>query len=854
MSSTSPASFVEFARAAVEQSLAARFEQQAARHGSRTAVAGAGRDITYEELDARAGGMAAAILDRAGARPGPVALLLAHGASLPAAIFGVLKAGGCLVPLDPAHPAERNAFIVADSGARLLLTDRRHRDAARTLAARMDANVQVLDIADAPGTGTAARAATGSPRDLCLLVYTSGSTGRPKGVCQTHRNLLHAAMTLTNFTELRAADRISLLHPLSAIAGATTLFAALLNGAAICPFALGERSLDQLVLWLEQEELTCLSAVPTVLRRLGARLRRGHRFEDIRLVRLVGEAATLGEWRLLAEHFPGHCRLYVGLGSTEALSIRQALYGRDSAPTSAVLAAGGAVPDKEVTLIAADGGEAAVGDVGEIAVRSEFLFPGYWRRPELTAQVLSHDPAGRLPPLFRTGDLGRFTADGSLVHIGRADAQVKIAGQRVEIAEVEHAIRRATAARDAAVVLRRAGGHEGQLAAFVATGGAAPPDRQELRARLRESLPGHMIPVTIDFVAELPLLPGGKIDRKALADHAAAGRAVPVAPSNPIEETLVEIFQRAVGLQGIGVRDDLFHDLHGDSLAAVHILSEIRALLGRELPLRALLEASCVSALAKHLLDEGWRPPESSLLALHREGARPPLFGVCGAFGHALRLLLVGNALGPEQPFYGLQPPGMDWGRAGCATIEAMAAHYRREICRVQPRGPYRLLGTSFGGVVVFEIAVQFQQAGETIALLAMVDTMPPEDPAENGGGRCVQRDWAAGIDTRDPLVGMGVRAARIHQAALRGYRPRTLFDGSIVYYRCEEPAVPAALDRRPRWSRLATGGMHIVPVPGCHGHFHREPQFSALTEHLRSHLGPGERRPPHAPVNVPGA
>lgn len=837
-----PAASGGFARADVEQSLSARFERQVARHGARIAVHAGHHTLTYADLAARAGAIAGALLDRAAGRPGAVALLLAHDAPVAAAILGVLKAGGFYVPLDPGHPAERNALIASDAGARLLLADRRHRDTARALAARIGRGAQVLEIEEIADGAAVHRWATVAPDDLCLLVYTSGSTGRPKGVCQTHRNLLHAAMALTNFTGLCSEDRISLLHPVSAVAGSTTLFAALMNGAAICPFAPAEASLDQLAAWLEHERVTCLSTVPTLLRRLGTRLRRGQRFEAVRLVRLVGEASTLTEWRLFDEHFPERCRLYVGLGSTEALSIRQALYGRDREPTGPVLATGGAVPDKEVVLIAADGGEVPAGGVGEIVVRSEFLFPGYWNRPDLTGQVLSDDPAGGRRRRFRTGDLGRFAADGSLVHVGRADAQVKVAGHRVETAEVEHAIRRAAPVRDAAVIVHRPEGREGQLTAFVATGGGAPPDRQELRARLRETLPGYMVPVAIHCVDELPLLPGGKVDRRALADRAAVSRAGHAAPRNPIEETLVEIFQRALGVQGIGVGDDLFLDLHGDSLTAVHILSEVRTLLGRDLPLRALAETASVAALARLLLDEGWRPPENSLLAMHPEGTRRPLFGVCGAFGHALRLLLVGRALEPEQPFYGLQPPGMDWGQIPCATIETMAAHYRAEIRRVQPGGPYQLLGTSFGGVVAFEIAVQLQQEGERVALLAMVDTMPPDGPSEAGAGRFVRRDWARGVDTSDPLVGMGVRVARAHQAAFDRYLPQVPFEGSIVYFRCEEPAVPDALDRRREWSRLATDGIRIVPVPGSHGQFHREPQFSVLTDHLRSGLLRGYR------------
>jgi len=558
--------------------------------------------------------------------------------------------------------------------------------------------------------------------------------------------------------------------------------------------------------------------------------------DAVRLVRLGGEAVTQTEWRLWRRHFPARSRLQVSLSASEAGLFRVASYAGDAEPPDVVLPVGHAVPDKEVVLVDDGGRPVAPGEVGHVVVKSPYLFSGYWRQPEETARVRAIDPAdGRV--VFRSGDLGRLVAEGRLLHVGRADGQLKNDGHRVEPAEVEHALRGLRGVRDAAVVPRRRGPNDARLVAFVApdTGGAL--ERPRLREDLGRLLPDHMLPTAVVLVDALPVLGDGKIDRRTLTAHADAVEAPYTPPRNPIEETLVEIWQRALGIAGLGVDDDFFLALGGDSLAAVQILAEVEDVFGRALALDVFHDATTVAGMAACLVDAGWRTPDDGRLVVHAAGARPPLFGICGAFGHALRLMLVGHALDEQQPFYGLQPPGMDWERAGCRTIEAMAAHYRAEIRRIQPRGPYRLLGTSFGGVMAFEIALQLQREGEEVALLAMVDTTPPDCVGPAGVDRAVPRDWSRTADADDRLIAMGGRVAAAHGAALERYRLERRFEGRIVYFRCTESHAEPAVDRRHLWERYATDGLAVVTVPGGHGQFHREPQFSAVVAALRARL-----------------
>jgi pimeloyl-ACP methyl ester carboxylesterase len=262
----------------------------------------------------------------------------------------------------------------------------------------------------------------------------------------------------------------------------------------------------------------------------------------------------------------------------------------------------------------------------------------------------------------------------------------------------------------------------------------------------------------------------------------------------------------------------------------------VHEIFQRELPLSALYEANTVARFCEHMIDSGWQPPESGQLVVNPGGTRTPLFGICGIYGHALRLLLLGTALGPDRPFYGLQPPGMDWEKIGCGTIEEMAGHYLEQIRRIQPVGPYQLIGTSFGGVVVFEIALQLQRAGETVGLLAMVDTFQPNRIGAKGLDRGERRDWGANMAS-DTTVEMGVHVAQTHDRALDKYVLQDRFSGAIDYFWCQEEPAHIKGDRRSLWGSFASEGMRIFKVPGRHGIFHREPQLSAVVDGIEKCL-----------------
>jgi len=815
------------------QSIDGRIEEQAARHPRRLAARGLRHALTYAELDRLANGIAHLVQEHASTAPASVALLLEHDAFVPAAQLGVLKARGIYVALEPEHPLARNAVIMEAAEVCLLLTDRANHEAARALAARSGARVVCVEQVDdrsAPPSGPRA-----SGRDPAFLVFTSGSTGRPKGVCQVHRTVLHSVWSCAAIHRVTPADRISVVTSASLLATTTAIDVALCSGAAALFYDVSRRGPVDLAAWLVREEVSVFQSTPTLFRRIVQAAPHPRRFDRIRVVRFTGEAVTRTEWDLWRERFALDGVLECGLGSSEAYSIARWIGDRSADFDGPVLPVGRPLPGKELLLVDETGAAVAPGTAGEIVVRSEFLFAGYWRRPDLTARVLAPDPDDPRRQRFHTGDIGRQLPDGSYQHLGRRDLQVKVRGQRVEIAEVEQAVRDLGVA-DAAVAAHELAPSRARLVAFVAGGEGTLPDRRVLRARLREVLPEHMVPSAFVGLPALPLLTGGKIDRPALAALAAGEQARGTAyapPVTPVEETLVSLVQQTLGVPSVGIDDDLFLDLGADSLAAVQILAAAGAVFGRELPVEVLADDATVRGLAERVLAGGWEPGDR--LTLNADGDRPPLFAVCGAFGHGLRLLMIGHRLEPDQPFHALQPPAMDWSSIGATTIEAMAEYYVSEIRRSQPSGPYRLLGTSLGGVLVFEVACRLRALRETVAVVAMVDTAPPTCAPGGRVDRLVLGSWADGEPTGDALIDAGLRVARQHRDALERYTLGRRFDGELLYFRCSEPPAPAD-DRRLLWAHFA-GAVRIVDVPGIHGRFHEEPQLSAVVEALRETL-----------------
>jgi amino acid adenylation domain-containing protein len=421
--------FIEFKKENIEQSIPDRFEQQVDRYPNRLAVKAKSHALTYDTLNKVTNRVARAILAQRGEGEEPIALLLGHSGSAIIAILGILKAGKIYVPLDPSYPQARMTYMLEDSQAGLIVTNNKNLSLAASLAThRATQNVcPVLNINEIDTSLSTENLGLSIPPDTnAYLIYTSGSTGQPKGVVHTHRNALHKIRGYTNHCHICADDRLLLLASFSFSSSTATIFGALLNGAAVFPFNVKEQGLTRLAGWLIQEEITIYHSVATSFRHFIGTLTGEETFPKLRLIRLGSETIYKQDVELYRRHFPQDCILYVGMSTTETGSVCRYFVDKETEITDNVVPAGHAVEGMEILLLDDEGQTVGLNQVGEIAVRSRCLSPGYWRRPDLTRAKFLPDPEGGDKRIYLTGDLGRMRPDGCLEHLGRKDFQVKI--------------------------------------------------------------------------------------------------------------------------------------------------------------------------------------------------------------------------------------------------------------------------------------------------------------------------------------------------------------------------------------------------------------------------------------------
>jgi amino acid adenylation domain-containing protein len=665
-------------------------EQAAAaarRHPEALAVASGGERLTYGELETRANRLAHH-LRSLGVRPeSRVAILMERTPARVVAVLAVLKAGGAYVSLDPANPAERLAFQIADSGSGVVLTQ-------PDLADRLPAAGAVILPVDSGWSGVPDEGGDVPPdlrlvpENLAYVVYTSGSTGTPKGVEIPHAGLWNLVAWHRELYSVTAADRATVIANPAFDASVWEVWPYLTAGASLhIPEEAVRLSPEALARWWAAEGIT-LSFLPTPLAEAVMT-----EIAEMAPEGLALRALIVGGDRLHRGPVPGASfRLMNHYGPSEASVV--STVERVSEAEPGMPSIGRPIANLRVHVLDEEGEPVPVTEPGELCVAGVGLARGYLARPDLTAEKFVPDPFATTPGerMYRTGDLARRRQDGRLDFLGRIDNQVKLRGLRIELGEIEAALARHPAIRKAAVLLR-----EGLLVAYLGVPGEPRPAAPELRSLLAERLPDYMVPAAFVMLDALPLTPNGKVDRSALSriEPAVEREGTGVAPATPMEAALAQIFAEVLGVAAVGADDDFF-SLGGHSLLATRVLSRVRRSLGVTLQPRALFEAPTVAALARIVAEARGvaGEPEPAPLAAQPEPSVPADLPL----SYAQRRLWFLDQLTPGSGVYNVPLPLRLAGRLDPAALAASLGEIvrRHEVLRTTyengEEGPFQVV------------------------------------------------------------------------------------------------------------------------------------------------------------------
>ncbi len=555
--------------------------------------------LTYTQLDTAANQLAHQLIRRGAGPEQVVALALPRSTEIIVAQLAAAKAGAAYLPVDPAYPPDRIAFMLAD--ARPVLTVTR-RDLVAALPSLDPAAVLLTDDPDTlaavnemPGHAPtdADRTAPLHPAHPAYVIYTSGSTGTPKGVVVSHTGLASFAAAEAEHYQVRPGDRVLQLSSPSFDAAVLELCMSLPAGAALVVPPDGPLLGDQLADVLARQHITHALITPAALATVPADA--AHGLPDFRTVIVGGEACPAA----LADRWAPGRRMINSYGPTESTVV--ATWSDPLSPGHATIPIGQPIWNTQVYVLDPDLRPVPPGIPGQLHIAGAGLARGYLGQPGLTAQRFTACPFG--PPgtrMYATGDLARWTPDGHLEFTGRADQQVKIRGFRIEPGEIETVLRRHPAIADAAVMAREDTPGRKQLAAYtVPAAGTAAPDPADLRGWLTNTLPDYMIPATFTALDALPLTPNGKLDRDALPHPGIPAPAVGyVAPRTPAEQVVAAIWADVLGTGQVGIHDNFF-ELGGDSLRSLGVVAQARAAFDVALTPRDVLVTRSVAALAE---------------------------------------------------------------------------------------------------------------------------------------------------------------------------------------------------------------------------------------------------------------
>jgi amino acid adenylation domain-containing protein len=830
-------------------------EARVAKTPQAIAIEDGSRRLTYNELNQRANQLAHFLRKKNVGPEVPVAVCLKRSPELLVALLGVLKAGGACVPLDPDYPSERLSHILQDSGAPIVITQPELLSTVGETAAEIVPLESVGKLLAGESRENLPVEAT--PQSLAYVIYTSGSTGKPRGVQLTHCGLVNHGVASIDLYGLTTADRILQFASISFDIAIEEILPTWFAGGCVIPR--GDHvplTAAEFIRWIDAHKITALDLPTAYWHELVHELAENEQPlpESLRLIIVGGEKASSSAYSAWLKAGGARVRWVNTYGPTEASVIATAYEPDPKKPFPDNLPIGRPIANVRLYVLDTDLQPVPVGSPGELHIGGVGLARGYLNELELTAakfiaDSFSDEPGARL---YKTGDMVRRLPDGNLEFVGRIDFQVKIRGFRVELGEIESVLEKHPAVAQAVVIAREAGGGK-QLVAYViaAPGGVAAA---ELRDYLKRQLPEYMVPADFVFLEGFPLTPNGKVDRRALPEPQASESGLAgnfVAPRDEFETRMARLWAQVLGRESIGIRDNFF-DLGGHSLLALRLTSRIEKEFGKKLTLTALIQAPTVEEMVRLVRaeDTAWSP----LVALQSAGTKPPFFFVHGLGGTVMRFHELARHMAPDQPFLCFQAQGMDGKLPVLDQVDDMAELYFEHLRKAQPEGPYYLGGYSFGGLVAVEVARRLVEAGQEIALLALVDTY---FVGQDANSSLLKRFFSLsseqklaylkkrttryrrGIKRRIDALSLPRPVKAVREAcavAEQKYRP-TVFSGAVTLFRASEKALRGLDGAQNGWQQYAAGGVEIHEVDGDHGNILNEPNVRQLAAALRARL-----------------
>ena len=690
-----------------------------------------GAQLSHRQVHERANRLARHLVARGVGPDRLVAVMLPRGADLLVTLLAVLKAGGAYLPLDAEHPAERTAFMLTEARPVVLVTamgtaPSDEAPGIPTIVLDAPETLEMLSVYPVEHLHDAERNGVPTGADLAYVIYTSGSTGVPKGVEIPLRAMHNLLLAMQERLALGPGDRMLAVTTATFDMSVPELFLPFLTGAraVVAPMGTAQDPV-QLADLIRQRAVSTAQATPThwhmlatvdpdVLRGLRI-LVGGEPLSDKLAATLLGLGAEVIQW----------------YGPTET-TVWSTAHSLTRAQDAAVI--GAALRNTRLHVLDANLVPVPAGTEGELFIAGDGVARGYLNRPELTEERFLPDAFGSPDDrMYRTGDIVSARADGTLEYVGRLDNQVKLHGFRVELGEVEATVELSEDVARAVAAVREDRPGDRRLVAYVTAAPGREPAARDIIDLVADKLPPYMVPTAVVVLPEFPLTPNGKLDRLALPAPASGSSGMIHHHLTESELLLTCLFAEALGVPQVGPHDSFF-DLGGSSVLAARLIKLVHDTMDVNLPIRLLVEHPTVAALSRRLTGEEPQDSFDVLLPLIVRGSRRPLFCLRHLAGTAWSYGVLAQHFGPDYPIYGLQSHTFQELDTPLTSIAAMAADYARLIRGVQPDGPYRLLGWSFGGILAHAVAVELQRQGQDIEFLGVFNTNPLISAKENRG------------------------------------------------------------------------------------------------------------------------